>query len=560
MDAAAARRRARFDRYVFARAATGPWTRAALFVVAMAALEALWFAVPFAGYVGDYWRLSQSLGQWFRFPAAVGAVVLSLVLAVAYIRFSLAAGWRVRAVAWAVFALIVGIEYGYLRVNHDFLRFNDIDTIFKSNLVVWWAAIAEFAEWRALVPVALFAALLVATPVPERARGGRALLALAVVTPIFFSALYSVSSGSFPTVALAAFGRDLTYSGWINASLYRGPRDVLPPTTPTPPAFNIVLVIDESVRPDHLSVNGYERQTTPTLDALAARGAVTTWHTAVSGSTTSVAANTLLLTGVTSMPDRAYGTKQHPTLFQYARAAGFHTIYFDGHTNLLWNLTPDDKRYVDEWININDLTYGLTSDFRIAQEVQRRARQGGGSFMVVNKRGVHAPYNDDFPEGEAAWTPVLPNHGFYDPSRPDLIRNSYDSAIRYNVDGFFARMIDDAVLANTYVFYTSDHGQTLSEGGESWTHGRHTKNEAAVPLLLVTGRERRPAAIRACAAHHANIVPTILDLMGVTYDQNKYAYAPSLVGAAPCASPARRYIWGDLYGHAAYSVEEFDRR
>ena len=64
------------------------------------------------------------------------------------------------------------------------------------------------------------------------------------------------------------------------------------------PKNNIVLVIDESIRGDHLSVNGYKRETTPFLDALSQEDSFYNWGLAVAGATCSHPSNSLILTGV----------------------------------------------------------------------------------------------------------------------------------------------------------------------------------------------------------------------------------------------------------------------
>ena len=47
-------------------------------------------------------------------------------------------------------------------------------------------------------------------------------------------------------------------------------------------------------------------------------------------------------------------------------------------------------------------------------------------------------------------------------------------------------MVQPETLENTIFAYTSDHGQTLSENGETWPQTGPTHNEANVPLLIVS--------------------------------------------------------------------------
>ncbi|MCK7485365.1 MAG: hypothetical protein MZU97_07245 [Bacillus subtilis] len=64
----------------------------------------------------------------------------------------------------------------------------------------------------------------------------------------------------------------------------------------TTPQNNIVLVIDESIRGDHLSVNGYSRPTTPFLDDFATSDAdFYNWGVAIAGGTCSHTSNSCFL-------------------------------------------------------------------------------------------------------------------------------------------------------------------------------------------------------------------------------------------------------------------------
>ncbi|MBE3143635.1 MAG: sulfatase-like hydrolase/transferase [Planctomycetes bacterium] len=65
--------------------------------------------------------------------------------------------------------------------------------------------------------------------------------------------------------------------------------------------------------------------------------------------------------------------------------------------------------------------------------------------------------------------------------------NSYDNGLNYNLDNFFRILMgSDGLPNNTIIIYTSDHGQTLSEHGESWPHSGNTRNEACVPVFVIS--------------------------------------------------------------------------
>jgi glucan phosphoethanolaminetransferase (alkaline phosphatase superfamily) len=309
------------------------------------------------------------------------------------------------------------------------------------------------------------------------------------------------------------------------------------------PTNNIVLVVDESIRGDHLDINGYLRPTTPYLSKLSVteQGFHNIGLT-TAGATCSYPSNALILTGVLPGSNDFELTKYYPTVFQYAKAMGYKTYYMDAQTNMLWNgLTDADIKFVDVWVRKKDLGDDLQSDFRAADRINEIVTGGQGNFIVLNKRGVHFLYENSYPKEMTIWPPLPGN----DVNDPDLVKNYYDNGIRYNVNTFFERLLSNPqVLNHTVILYTSDHGQTLFEDGTSWLHCNYTPQEANVPILLL-GRNLPPVA-DGYHASHSNILPTLLDLMGVPNEARVHAYAPSLFAATPEMNKDQFFFDGSL--------------
>ncbi|MCK7485363.1 MAG: sulfatase-like hydrolase/transferase [Bacillus subtilis] len=100
------------------------------------------------------------------------------------------------------------------------------------------------------------------------------------------------------------------------------------------------------------------------------------------------------------------------------------------------------------------------------------------------------------------------------------------------------------MLKHTTILYTADHSQTLFENGASWAHCNYTPQEAMVPLIMI-GTDLPPVDTKYHASH-ANILPTILDLMGVPPEGRKHAYAPSLFLATEEMNSDRFFLDGAL--------------
>jgi glucan phosphoethanolaminetransferase (alkaline phosphatase superfamily) len=321
-----------------------------------------------------------------------------------------------------------------------------------------------------------------------------------------------------------------TTTRYLLESLSPVTRETVRDLSQSAPQNNVVLVVDESIRGDHLDINGYSRQTTPFLSHLSAtEPGFHNFGLAIAGATCSYPSNALLLTGVRPGIDDFEKVKNYPTLFQYAKAKGYRTIYIDAQTNSIWNgLTDHDIQFIDSWVKASDLNDSIQSDQIAADRIREMVATSTGNFVVINKRGVHFLYESSYPKETAIWLPLPTNYAVH----PDLVRNSYDNGIRYNLNTFFGKLLSNPqILENTVILYTSDHGQTLFEDGTNWLHCNYTPQEARVPLILI-GRNIPPVK-DGYVASHSNILPTLLDLMNVPREARVHDYAPSLFTATP---------------------------
>ncbi|MEZ5346262.1 MAG: sulfatase-like hydrolase/transferase [Pyrinomonadaceae bacterium] len=315
------------------------------------------------------------------------------------------------------------------------------------------------------------------------------------------------------------------------------------------PANNIVFVVAESLRGDHLSLNGYERKTTPFLDDLSERGLIHNWGIAVSNSTCSIVSHDMLLTGFRpdELPDRDESLKKVPLIFQYAKAMGYKTFYMDAQMDSIWGeMEGDGISYVDERYNSSffyrKVKNGRDIDFEIAKSIDRITSSSSGNFIFVFKRGVHFPYKNSFPEEAAVWKPSFDGSPVdASPEEQAAVINSYDNGIRYNLEGFFKNLTRDYnnLPNNTVYIYTGDHGQTLGDYGVNYPHCGVTKSEAIVPLFIIGNLQGEVDT--KFKASHENIFATILDLMKYPDDLRKRNYAISLLKAKESDSKPRHY-------------------
>ncbi|MGE5402261.1 MAG: sulfatase-like hydrolase/transferase [Ignavibacteriales bacterium] len=290
--------------------------------------------------------------------------------------------------------------------------------------------------------------------------------------------------------------------------------------------MNVVLIVDESVRGDYLDINGQNKGITPYL--FSHRDRVVNFGLASSGANSSAESNQILRYGP-NINDFYYTFKKNAYIWQYAKKAGYKTIFLDAQgTKGKFNnrMVESERALIDEFIYIKGTT-NLEKDINIAKFIRENAsrRNSKPLFIYALKMGIHFPYDNIVPEDKRLF--IKKNSNFTSISRQDLI-NSYKNAIYYVINPFFRDLLEGVTYENAVIFYTSDHGQNLLDNGFMITHCSTTNvscYEGLVPLMVISDNERYRKDFSAAAASnfnkasHFNIFPTILSVFG--YDRNE---------------------------------------
>lgn len=326
-----------------------------------------------------------------------------------------------------------------------------------------------------------------------------------------------------------------------------GPSPMRNTVTATPDASEvpqtIVVIMDESVRGDALDINGG-----PAYSGLEDRNAVVVnFGVASSLANCSAASNVSFRYGA-SRAHYLSDIQVNPSMWEYARRAGFHTYYIDAQRNggKLQNLmTEHERSFVDRFEQIGADVAPEQKDMKVAAMLRTilGSSEPGKKFIYVNKMGVHFPYEGKYPHGEARFNPTMARTYFGNQADPKVkwsveptpegrraIHNSYLNGVSWNVGHFFDVLLAGLHLDNTVVVYTSDHGQEFHEDGSPGlrthcTDGPAAAGEGRIPLVLMTGdqdwlqRFRQDARLNYGAASQFNVFPTILVLMGYKLDE-----------------------------------------
>jgi len=310
----------------------------------------------------------------------------------------------------------------------------------------------------------------------------------------------------------------------------------LPPVPEGTP--NVLVIVLDTLRADHLSSYGYERATTPHLDQLAAEG--TLFQSAFAPSSWTLPTHATLLTGRAVSEHRAdsmrpFLDETYPTLGEFLSSKGFVTAAFSANKWWVTRNTGLDRGFLhfeDYYSPATDvllrsplgsevavrffrvttrLGYRNTMGRKRAEHVNRDflawldGNQDRPFFVLLNYIDTHTPYLSPPPFHTKYMDPQQRAQESKDRMEPwELPRENvedkiplwvaaYDGALSYT-DAELGRLLDDlrrrGLLDNTLVIVTSDHGEAFGEHGLfQHTHSLY-KEVLHVPLIL-----RLPGAV-----------------------------------------------------------------
>jgi glucan phosphoethanolaminetransferase (alkaline phosphatase superfamily) len=485
-----------------------------------------------------------------------------------------------RIIVLLFFVFIVIIQLSYWLTLSQFMTGTDLFLSVTCSGEHRVQAILSFFKLRVLLyafPYALILSILILAP-PVSAFGTTlafSLLSLLYLVVSNYVLFLNVPERSFHLNPLTSFLRAILHCRFEKLRQYRGPRDELPPFSIIQrPPDNIIYVIDESVRGSNLSLNGYPRDTTPFLQSLETRGLLKNLGICVAAASFTHVSNAYLISGHNEFPDNEYQTDKNPTIFDYAKKMGYETIYIDLNQVYLYSLMQaagnGPIRSLDRWMNDKSfkerrIDLKTAKDPGVASVLSGLLNEKSGYFILVNKKGLHFHYRNRYPDdmASAVWKPVMKASESIDPSEAgrEKLVNTYDNGIRFQVDEFFKVLVSETTNQNYAIMYTSDHGQTLAEHGQVYTHMKPDQEIVDVPDFIVSGENYSKQGLldhiaSGIRVSHLNNFATLLDMMGVPMSLRVRPYEKSIFELTPDDNSERYYMSGSLHGSGDYSVEK----
>jgi arylsulfatase A-like enzyme len=327
---------------------------------------------------------------------------------------------------------------------------------------------------------------------------------------------------------------------------------------------NVLLIVIDTARADRFTFDGYRRDTSPEIAALAREGAV--YERAYTPAPWTLPAHASLFTGLYPSAHGAdsghlWLDDERVTLAEALRDAGYRTLGFIGNPCIgsLFNFQQGFDTYDEVWRRVRketgDMGAGLTNEaverwlaWRDANPEARRQP----FFIFINYVEPHLPYEPPDPERARFLSPSADRAaverlralrhpeedryilGLRSLSDADLavLSDLYDGEIAYadrRVGEIAALLRRLGLLDDTLVVVTSDHGEEIGEH-----HYLDHKMNVYEPLLHVPLVLRYPRAVRGGQRIRGPVMlqdlfPTILGLAG--------ARPPDPPGGTPARGP-----------------------
>ena len=485
-------------------------------------------------------RISVILEQG-RWPAAISfTCVWGLCFAALLIAAFQPKLW-VRA-AWAVLiALSTAIGFAFHEVGGSDLGVLDAMSLWSARHEAGRALDFYSSEaWRPVVVLVIGILILAVPPVPTNRMINRWLSRLGwtpLIPVVCIAAIIYLKDGGaqalptqFTPLSVA------TVSGLALAKSSVPKRAAVTWQPAAPKVRHIVFIVDESVRADYLDWspgNPY----TPELASLKSR--IIDFGPAASGGVCSHYSNALLRFGA-SRSDLGRQLLLNPTIWDYAKTAGFHAVFIDAQAAInrspgkLQNfMTPDEALQIDHFHVVPSDLPPHALDDKLLDLVVEELRSDKPVFIYAVKNGAHFPYDRGYPGSDRYFGPTMSEVGR---DGVDFRINSYRNVVKWTVDRFFKRLLAEIDLTNAVVLYTSDHGQQFDPRRlPHCTIEAPDPRQALVPLLAITDevelRARFDAAARESHGHgnHFALVPSILQLMGYSPANVRQRYDESLL-------------------------------
>jgi len=276
------------------------------------------------------------------------------------------------------------------------------------------------------------------------------------------------------------------------------------------PAYNVVLITIDTLRPDHLGCYGYTSIETPNIDRLAGSGArFTQAYTPVP---ITLPAHTSLLTGMFPLATGMHDFMGNRVASGSATLAGI--LHDHGYSTAAFIGAPVlDSRF---GLNQGFDTYFDHFQFAGKEEVHLDAMKRPGDQVVDEAQKW---LNQHRPQPLFLWVHLYDPHNPYHPPAPYSERyrsRPYDGEIAF-ADAQVGRLLTtlnrQGLLERCLMVLASDHGESLGEHGEK-THGFFIYNATLHVACIIKVPGDAPRVVTD-EVSLVDVMPTVLQGLGI---------------------------------------------
>jgi arylsulfatase A-like enzyme len=333
-------------------------------------------------------------------------------------------------------------------------------------------------------------------------------------------------------LSLITTGEGNAFSFWFNPVLYPKGKS----------RRQVILISVDTLRADHLSCYGYERPTSPHLDALAKESAL--FVNVYAPSPWTLPSHVSMLTGLNTVRHQVNREDQRMspelvTLAELLKTNNFFCSAFTGggFVSSAFGFADGFDSYYERADEIY-LDHAAEFCFRdVARWIE--FNKDRDFFLFIHTYQPHDPYVSPLPyktrflSEQARWTQLNllgylgGKSGIFKPlpqeERQNII-DLYDGEILYTDEGLIgplmATLKELSLYDQTMIVFTSDHGEEFFDHG-GWGHGHSLYDESLkVPLLIKFPDKKFKGRRIENIVSLVDIVPTILDELRIDWSKS----------------------------------------
>lgn len=271
---------------------------------------------------------------------------------------------------------------------------------------------------------------------------------------------------------------------------------------------NIILIIGESLRFDHLSLFDYHRKTTPFLDSLKNRPNFDYKKTISSGISTKTSIP-MFFNLVREPGNLNLLQNKVANLFRLAKENGYKTFWLSAQELAL--IQDVAGNFIDQAVTASSRIIPINRDEYVLSLFQDLTL-GEKNFIVIHQKAPHTPYAKQYQHRKEQFE--IEDVNVKD--RQELTTNTYDNAVRFYdflIQETF-RIAQQKLPKDFYVLFTSDHGELLGEEG-LYSHNHLNLPCAFVPFWIYGDLKRVQSHLQnRTFFNHYQIGVLVADLLG----------------------------------------------